>query len=207
MENLDLLYDHYKDSFNLSKKEQEKRNKNFVILCLLEALAFMSLLNSNKAYEVFNNIINYKIENPIPFSNTVLQTLLWILILYFSIRYCQNNIYIERQYDYIHNLEKTISSKIPDYDFNRESTNYLSKYPFVLEFIGFFYTWIIPILFISINSIRCIIEIKNLSFNISLILDVLMYIATVILTISYIVFMKSDFIEKKIKKINKWSKD
>ena len=34
MDTLDVLYDHYKETFSLSKESQGRRNKSFVILCV-----------------------------------------------------------------------------------------------------------------------------------------------------------------------------
>ena len=60
----------------------------------LEALSFLTLLNTEKAYAVFQHIINIKSENPIELGDSILRPLLWVLVLYVSIRYCQNTIYM-----------------------------------------------------------------------------------------------------------------
>ena len=187
MDELEILYDHYKDTYELSKKEQKVRNKNYIILCLLEALSFLVLFNAEKAYSVFQYIINIKVENPMELGDSILRPLLWTLVLYVSIRYCQNTIYVERQYKYIHKLEEKISATIKD--FNREGFNYLSNRPLVLKFIHIFYTWISPSLFIAINSIRLLMEIKNLGWGTYLLFDGSIYILIIILSVSYMCFI------------------
>ena len=198
MNELELLYDHYKETYELSKKEQKLRNRNFVILCLLEALSFLVLLNAEKAYDVFQLIINIKTENPIELGDSILSALLWVLVLYVSIRYCQNTIYVERQYKYIHKLEERISEKITD--FNREGFNYLSNRPFVLKFIHTFYTWISPLFFIIVNSTRLLLEIKTLGFGFYLFFDVPICILILILSVSYMFFINRNTKEDKSKK-------
>ncbi len=37
MDALELLYDHYKETFSLSKEVQTRRNKSFIVLYVLEA--------------------------------------------------------------------------------------------------------------------------------------------------------------------------
>ena len=37
MDALEMLYDHYKETFCLSKEAQARRNKSFIVLCILEA--------------------------------------------------------------------------------------------------------------------------------------------------------------------------
>lgn len=46
MDTLDVLYDHYKETFSLSKESQGRRNKSFVILCVLEAISFLLLIST-----------------------------------------------------------------------------------------------------------------------------------------------------------------
>ena len=38
---INILYDHYKETYQLSRQAQKRRNKSFIILCLLEALSFL----------------------------------------------------------------------------------------------------------------------------------------------------------------------
>lgn len=203
MNELQILYDHYKDTYNLSKNMQDKRNKNFVILCVLEMIAFITFINSEYAYKILLDLINNNLENPINLSKSLIQTFLWIMILYFSVKYCQSNIYIERQYKYIERLEKTITNNIKDYTFNRESENYLEEYPFVLNFIDVFYTWIVPLLFIIVNTIRMFIEIKSTNFNLLVFIDIIIYILILILSVSYMIFLKSYLLKRIIRKLKK----
>lgn len=58
MEQLELLYDHYKETFSLSKEAQNRRNKNFLILCILEAISFWVLVQSEKVFELFTSGIS-----------------------------------------------------------------------------------------------------------------------------------------------------
>ena len=51
---LDLYHEHYKDTYELSKEAQKRRNKSFVILCILEAISFMLFYNPDLIW------INYR---------------------------------------------------------------------------------------------------------------------------------------------------
>ena len=101
MDILDVLYDHYKETFSLSKEAQGRRNKSFVILCVLEAVSFLLLIRPEMAFELILKGINKDIETPLQLSNTIIQTLIWLLIVYVMIRYIQDMLYIERQYTYL----------------------------------------------------------------------------------------------------------
>ena len=80
MDTLDVLYDHYKETFSLSKESQGRRNKSFVILCVLEAISFLLLIRPEMAFELILKGINRDIETPLQLSNTIIQTLIYIII-------------------------------------------------------------------------------------------------------------------------------
>ena len=111
METLDVLYDHYKETFSLSKEAQGRRNKSFLVLCILEAFSFLILIRPEKAFKLILDGINLELDSTLQISNTIIQTLLWLLIAYIMIRYIQDVLYVERQYMYLNKLEKEISNK------------------------------------------------------------------------------------------------
>ena len=135
MEPLELLYDHYKETFNLSKEAQNRRNKSFLMLCILEAISFWFLIQPEKVFQLLTDGINNGLDVTLSLSNTIMQTLLWIVTVYILIRYIQDVLYVERQYGYLSALEKQISELNEIDIFKRESDNYLSNYPIVLNLI------------------------------------------------------------------------
>ena len=154
MEALNVLYDHYKETCGLGKEAQKRRNKNFVILCVLEALSFLLLVRPEKAFELILKGINKNIEASLQLSNTIMQTLIWLLLAYVMIRYIQDVLYIERQYIYLDKLEKEISNLTVAGVFSREGDSYQRNYPIVLNIIDLFYKMLMPILFVLINIVR-----------------------------------------------------
>lgn len=116
MDTLDVLYDHYKETFSLSKESQGRRNKSFVILCVLEAISFLLLIRPEMAFELILKGINRDIETPLQLSNTIIQTLIWLLIVYVMIRYIQD----------IYNIGKELLEMLSSensIDVKRESIN------------------------------------------------------------------------------------
>ena len=183
---LDIYYDHYKESFELSKAAQNRRNHSFVLLCVLEAVSFMLLIKPDQAVEVFNSGINAQFSINVSFGLGVIQTLLWILITYTMVRYCQDMLYVERQYDYLDKLEKRIAAEINEPIFSREGDNYSNNYPMVLNFIDLFYKMFSPILFFSINIVHIVAEWKSgMYVTVGLICDTAICIAVSIITWLY----------------------
>lgn len=151
MDKIEFYYDHYKETCDLSKQAQNRRNRFFVWLCVLEALSFLFLIKPDKAVEVFVAGINSHFETNLVFGNTVLQTLLWIVIAYVTVRYCQETLYVERQYPYMNRLEKEIAKESGTALFERDGQGYLKEYPMVLNFIDLFYKMFCPALFMGIK--------------------------------------------------------
>ena len=185
-----ILYDHYKETFLLNKEAQIRRNKNFVILCLLESLSFMMLIDPNEVVPSVLNSINATLNTSIIVSAYIVETFLWIMIAYVMMRYVQDVLYIERQYVYIDQLEKTIRGKVNNTIFSREGNSYKEDYPMVLNCIDVFYKMLSPILFVTINSVRIYKEWRVAELiSLTLIVDTVLYIS--IITIVWMYFFET----------------
>lgn len=196
---IDLYYDHYKESFALSKSEQKQRNKNFVLLCLLEGLLYLISVRPEVALELVDLGIQSQFNKTFEISLDLLQTLDWLFICYVMIRYCQNTLYIERMYHYLSNLEDFISKESGTDIFQREGANYLKDYPIVLNLIDLFYKMVCPVLFEVINLYRIINEWDSKSIHMNLILDTTICIMILIITWFYFFEIHS--------KISSWCKE
>ena len=204
MNNLEIIYDHYKETYKLSKEAQIRRNKSFIILCFLEAISFLVLIRPEKALEILQNGINKELNITLELSNTILQTLLWILIAYVMIRYVQDMLYIEKGYKYLENLEKEISKEIKG--FTREGEDYSKNYPMVLNFIDLFYKMLMPIIFVGINITRISKEWIILDkITLALLFDTVLFLAIFIIIWFYFFEIHSkitNFLKKHISFIN-----
>lgn len=158
---LEVYYDHYKESLLLSKEAQTRRNKSFVILCFLEVLSLLILARPESAFGIINIGVSSKIGEKIMLSNEIIQSLIWVLIAYVTIRYCQDTIYVERSYSYLECLEKKISQLLKDNLFSREGENYRNNYPAVLNLIDLFYKTLMPIICFMINLFHIVEEWRN----------------------------------------------
>lgn len=138
----------------------------------------MLLVRPEKAFELILEGINKELDMTLQLSNTIIQTLLWLLIAYIMIRYVQDMLYIERQYIYLDNLEKEINNLGTIKIFAREGENYQKDYPMVLNFIDLFYKMLMPIFFAIINSVRIYREWMLLDkVTISLICDTVLFVS------------------------------
>lgn len=202
MDALDVLYDHYKETNSLSKEAQNRRNKSFIVLCVLEALSFLILIRPERAFELILDGINKEMNMTLQLSNTIIQTMLWMLIAYVLIRYIQDMLYVERSYIYLDELEKEILKLNSINIFNREGENYQRDYPMVLNFIDLFYKMLMPVLFMVINSVRIYKEWMLINkVSLALICDTVLFLAIFIIIWFYFFEIHSkitDFCKKHI---------
>lgn len=160
-----IIYDHFKESFNLNRESQKRRNKSFIIICCLEALSFLLLIRPEKVIIIIESGISKQMDASIQLGITIVQTLLWLMLGYAIIRYIQDMLYIERQYKYLDKVEKELNTILSSNIFNREGKDYQKDYPIVLNLIDLFYKMFMPIMIEVINSIRIIAEWRKTSKN------------------------------------------
>lgn len=182
---LETYYDHYKETYTLNKEAQSRRNKNFAILCVLEAISFLMLRNPDLICGLLNDAAKEQLETTIQVSNGILQTLIWILIAYVLVRYVQDVLYVERQYKYLDKLEEKIAGLLGDDIFSRESDNYLKDYPLVLNLVDLFYKFFSPVLFTVINIAHIAGEWRAVNSKLALACDTAICVVIFIITWFY----------------------
>ena len=188
MDKLELLYDHYKETFKTIQDSICLRNKYFVILFLVMSLQFLFSVSPDSISSLIICLFKSKYEYDISGQLSIIQCFIWIILLYYTVRYYQLTVYIERQYNYIHTLESNISGII-ETKFDRESTNYLENYPKMNILIDIIYKWIFPLLYSLIILIKIVIEIKSTYLTFSLVLDIIISLCCLFLTILYFIFL------------------
>lgn len=182
---LDLYYDHYKETNELNRATQSRRNRSFLILCVLEALSLLMVWNPQFIVALFNDAVQSKIESTVQIGSNVLQTLVWILVAYVQVRYVQEAMHVERQYDYIKKLEDRINNLLGEKGITREGESYLENYPPVLNLVHLFYNWFCPIFFSFINIYHIILEWRNVANTLPVIADSFICFAIIFITIFY----------------------
>lgn len=188
MDNQELLYDHYKDTYSLHLEAKKRRDTSFVFLCIGITLLFCFLLDPVEVFSSVYEMLKGQFSLTLPFTITIIQSFIWVMVLYFFIRYYQASIYIERLYKYIDELENTISDNYK-IKFDRESKNYDKNYPLVLNIIHIIYFWLFPIITIIIIGLKIIFEMISKINIFSIIFDSMIAIIIIILNIFYLAFV------------------
>ncbi len=187
MDKLNILYDHYKDTFSIQKENEKSRNKLFLVLCICILILMLMIIYPNNIYENLQEFFSDNLGINIKFELKVLELFNWFIISYLTIRYYQINANIEKNYKYIHDIEDMLEKKHKLLIY-REGKNYLEQYPMFLTFSYIFYKYVFPVLFSVCIIIKVIFNIINkLSFPF-LIISIIVSIFLIIINISYFTF-------------------
>ncbi len=196
---LEIYYDHYKDTFSWLRKYLTSRDKYFFYLvCLVTILFFNSWLPYD--FNSFTKIILKEKVGISDFSNFMLiDSLLLFSILSISIKYFQANLLIERQYSYIHHIEKKLSSKLTYFNIFREGKGYLNNYPIFSSIVHRIYTIGFPVLLMILVGFKWYYIVYSVKITGFLWFDTIVTLTIIILTLCYLTWIHfQDF--KKCKK-------
>ena len=107
---LEILNDHYKDTFSHLIRYRKQRDR--LMLCLLVVLVIMYTVQlfPDEATESFSKMLTKKVGVQIPLSILHALAIPYIFFFIISHRYWQLWNLIERQHDYVQELEKELSS-------------------------------------------------------------------------------------------------
>lgn len=166
---LEVLHDHYKETFARQREMEAVRDRLFLWVIGLFALLSLEIGYPAAIGASLGKIgvagaeINLQ-ALPLP----ALLNATWVLTLAIALRYCRAAIHIDRQYDYIHMLERNISPILRDSQrkagetvppplldediYQREGTVYLRGYPLLLNVAWIAYVIIFPIILLVATS-------------------------------------------------------
>lgn len=198
---LEVLHDHYKESFLHIREREKQRDRLFMFVIALIGALFLEIQYS----DVFSNILgNIKLEfveldisiMPISIFLSVTWTYLFVIVL----KYCQSSILIERQYDYLHCLEDQISKLFDDQNiYCREGKAYLNKYPLFSDLVWIFYILLFPT--IVILSVGLIIYLEGYKIEAPLYHLIYDSILTIGISISFILYRFHPLVKNILLKI------
>lgn len=125
--NIEVLYDHYKDSFDQIRQREKQRDRLFLILLGLLGGLVLQLSYTQAALPSEIEFLGIKADiQKVPMPAVVSTT--WTFLASLLLRYCQVSIQIERLYFYLHDLEKRLSATMEmENAIYREGRDYFQK--------------------------------------------------------------------------------
>lgn len=145
---LEILHDHYKETFARIRQAEASRDRLFLALIGTFALLIVEIGypatvgNTLGTLNILGGAINL---GALPLAALLNAT--WVLTLTVGLRYCQTSVLVNRQYPYLHLLEDTISKYVGGGDlYQREGKVYLRGYPLLLNVAWLAYGFFFPII-------------------------------------------------------------
>lgn len=157
MEEIEVLYDHYKDTFEQQKRYLSKRDRLTVLLMFLANLLIGLIFDPNYVSTKLNLVISAQVDN-LAFELQFINTGLIIAFFWFSLQYYMVVLQIEKTYTYIGNCEEKLSMAFKYFKINREGAYYLKSYPWMKKLADKFFTLGIPLGFIVLSVCKIVNE-------------------------------------------------
>lgn len=161
---LNVLHDHYKDSFSHIRDWEKQRDRQFLIIVgIIGALYFEALYPTNLLAALSDSSAQKAGINIAAFPMPALISVTWTILAAIALRYCQALTHIERQYEYLHGLEDKIapyfSSDETGKTYRREGQKYLNTRTIFSDWAWVFYTFIFPLIVIVATGAFFYIEV------------------------------------------------
>lgn len=157
MEGIEVLYDHYKDTFEQQKRYLAKRDHLTVLLLILVILLIGLIFDPNYISSKLNAVIKAQVDNLV-FDFEFINTGFIIAFFWFSLQYYMVVLQIERIYKYLDQCEASLCAGYTEFKINREGAYYLKSYPWMKTLADRFFVLGIPIGFITLSVCKIVNE-------------------------------------------------
>jgi hypothetical protein len=175
---LEILNDHYKDSFNHLQEFLRTRDKLFFWVLIVITFMLYQIFLPLEAKDVIGHIITKALNLDNAVDASFMCSVIWFSLLAIVVRYFQTVVNIENQYKYIHELEDQISRCYKNKAFTREGKTYLKDYWKFSKWIKRLYVIIFPALLLIVIAAKMHNEISvSGGLSILLVFDILVSIS------------------------------
>lgn len=157
MEGIEVLYDHYKDTFEQQKMYLAKRDHLTVLLLILAILLIGLIFDPNYISSKLNAVIKAQVDNLV-FDFEFINTGLIIAFFWFSLQYYMVVLQIEKMYKYLDQCEASLCAGYTGFKINHEGAYYLKSYPWMKTLADRFFVLGIPIGFITLSVCKIVNE-------------------------------------------------
>lgn len=184
---LELLHDHYKDSFTYLRTYIQHRDRLLFFILLVLVIMMFQLAAQSDADQAISQAVAEQFELTTPIDMAFIGSAIWLSLLALVVRYYQRVMLVEKQYRYVHKLEGRLSSHYNDEIFTRESTSYSSSFPTFTKWAWRLYTLVFPVLLLVIASLKIRDELSRpITFAWPLVLNIASFLLLLGFTLLYL---------------------
>ena len=156
---LEILNDHYKDTFSHILNYLKRRDRLFFYLLVVLTIMFLQVVDPDESENILSGWVKKNIGEGIVINISFIDGVIWFVLLSLVLKYCQTTVLIERQYAYLHKLEGELSFfSQSGIAFTREGKSYLKSYPKLSDWAHWLYTWGFPALLLVFVTLKLAIE-------------------------------------------------
>lgn len=141
---LTLVAEHYSESFSVAKHKQVLRDRYFLFLLLI-LLVFIAQYEDKT---IVARLLKFALKDSKELANAAIHfadVLLWFLLAGCTIRYYQTEVFLQKSYKYLHEIEKVLQSCfLSPVCFSREGKSYLGINPATSEFVRALFQGVVP---------------------------------------------------------------
>ena len=193
-----ILADHYKDTFQYVSQLIVARNRLLLLVLILLALQFFQISSPEEPSKTIIGFFKPYLDLQVTASKDSLTAVLWFALLSIVIRYFQTNIYINKQYEYLHKLEEKLTVIFDDQIISREGGHYLKNYLKFSTWCHILYTWAFPILLIITTGFNLTKDFPGCNnAGIAYLFSIIFYLIILFSTTLYMYSMHFEAKEKK----------
>ena len=162
---LQLLAEHYKNTFDFLQSKLKQRDRVFLFVLVILILMLFQINAPQESEDMIFQLISSKLDISTQMDMSFIQSIIWFGLLADTLKYFQLVVFIERQYDYLHQLEKQLSEEYEGKAFTREGKSYLKDYPEILSWASYLYTVLFPLILMFICGFKIGRELKTFGFQ------------------------------------------
>jgi len=187
-----ILYDHYKDTCSIVSKAVGRRDRAMLFTIATTGFFAFQTIFPGAADVLVSELIKSKFDQAFKIDLSIIGNVVWVLILLFALRYFQTAAFVERQYDYLHQLEDKLNQVVGEEVVTREGKAYLAKYPMFADWMWALYTIILPLLLLFVTTAKIIGEwlgVAEAGFSFGLAFDTFVFLLLGISILLYLAML------------------
>ena len=152
---LEVLSHHYSETFELLKNDVAKRDRLFLYILIVIFTLLLYMSAPNAMGEAVNNFLNSQTggEGSQIIDVSFIGAILLLVLLSLSHTYFQTVLHVERQYNYVYQLEKVLCEYFDNKAFIREGEFYRRYRRMFSKWTKAIFWWLFPCLFLLFNII------------------------------------------------------
>jgi hypothetical protein len=143
-ETLTLLHEHYRDTCGMMQDLRKARDRYFYLTLLVLGITLFDVAVPADFATTIADVLRARLALSTAPNLAYVRCLLWFLLLGLTIRYGQSALAVERQYNYVHDLEAELAAQVGK-GFRREGDAYLKDYPLFLSWAHYLYSLVFPL--------------------------------------------------------------